>query len=283
MPGANESRLASPRRWDTGAAPRVPAALAEQGREAPSIPPALVEQARRRPSSWVYEVDRAAVRDGPVSATQIRRAWRTDAAGAIVAGEYVDNAYYRPPDPAARGRGRRAWRLGLAALALALAIGAVLVLVPTGGSHMAGTPTARARPAGAPLPTASVVARTQRRRAQARAAVVPGPAVRPRPRHRPAPARPDARLSVRASAPVWVCLQGAGGRVLSAGQILAPGQTLSAVRGSVFEVFAGNGAFTMLVDGFPHRASGSPDPVAYLVRAGTVTELRGYPAQACAG
>jgi hypothetical protein len=80
---------------------------------------------------------------------------------------------------------------------------------------------------------------------------------------------------------VWFCLQGAGGHVLIAGQTLAAGETLPTVRGSEFEIFAGNGDFTMVVNGIAHHASGSPNPVAYRISAGAITQLLVYPAHPC--
>jgi hypothetical protein len=259
------------------------------------LPAALVAQARLRPNSWVYELAPGVEASGSVSPAQIRRAWRTDAEGRIVASECVDNAYYAPSVAAARVRPRRGMVIAAILVALVRAVLVVLVLLDAGHSPAGATTRAQAAsavtraggpeaPAGAlspaAAPAAGAVTRTQIRRAQARPATVPAPPPRPVIHARHAP-RPLAQLSLRAAIPVWVCLQDAQGRLLINGQTLTPAQMQRPLRGSGFRLFAGNGKFSIVIDGVAHPASGSSDPVAYVVRGSRVSQLPGYPAEPC--
>ena len=58
-----------------------------------------------------------------------------------------------------------------------------------------------------------------------------------------------ARLRLVPSAPVWVCLQAAGGRTLIPGKVIGPSDHLPAYRSKRFVMTLGNGSVTLRVNG----------------------------------
>src|SRR3954447_3648098 len=74
------------------------------------------------------------------------------------------------------------------------------------------------------------------------------PAKRSKPAARPA-APAVARLRLVASAPVWVCLEAAGGRVLIPGKVVGPTDKLPPYRSRRFRMTLGNGSVTLRVNG----------------------------------
>jgi transcriptional regulator with XRE-family HTH domain len=83
-----------------------------------------------------------------------------------------------------------------------------------------------------------------------------------------APAR-FARLQLRPSAPVWVCVEAAGNRKLVSGQVITPSTTLPVWRSTRFVMTFGNGNLTMRVNGRTLSVPAVSKPIGYVVdRAG---------------
>lgn len=83
-------------------------------------------------------------------------------------------------------------------------------------------------------------------------------------------------LSVRlaASAEVWVCMLGADGEALVAGQILEPGAEVGPFVSGSFTVSFGNGEIEMLVDGEEADIPATSSPIGYAIDpAGRLTQL----------
>jgi cytoskeletal protein RodZ len=72
-------------------------------------------------------------------------------------------------------------------------------------------------------------------------------------------------LSLRPSAPVYVCLIGDAGRKLIPGSILQPPYTPVIYHAKRFEITLGNNAVTMYVDGKPRSVPASANAIGYTV------------------
>jgi cytoskeletal protein RodZ len=72
-------------------------------------------------------------------------------------------------------------------------------------------------------------------------------------------------LSLRPSAPVYVCLIGDGGRKLIPGTIIQPPYTPVTYRAKRFEITLGNNAVTMYVDGKPRTVPASAKAIGYTI------------------
>ena len=72
-------------------------------------------------------------------------------------------------------------------------------------------------------------------------------------------------LSLKASAVVYVCLIGDGGRKLIPGIELQPGETTSTYKARRFELTLGNNSVTMFVDGIPRTVAPSSEPIGYTI------------------
>lgn len=83
----------------------------------------------------------------------------------------------------------------------------------------------------------------------------------------PKPTSPTVSLSLRAAAPVYVCLIG-DGRKLIPGRVLSPGDPATDYRARSFEIALGNSLVTMLVDGATVSVPSSSEPIGYAVLAG---------------
>jgi cytoskeletal protein RodZ len=85
---------------------------------------------------------------------------------------------------------------------------------------------------------------------------------------------PRARLVVRATAPVWVCLIDARNRALLDGVTLAPGAEEGPFESGRFIVAFGNGGFEMLINGDRAQTQTDPNPVGYRIgQRGGLAEL----------
>lgn len=85
---------------------------------------------------------------------------------------------------------------------------------------------------------------------------------------------PRATLTVRATAPVWVCLIDARNRALLDGVTLATGAEEGPFESGRFTVAFGNGGFEMLINGKPAQTQSDPNPVGYRIgRRGGLAEL----------
>jgi len=133
---------------------------------------------------------------------------------------------------------------GIAATVLVLAL---LILVLTSGDE--GDDPAPSNPAGQTTPVAGAEGK-------------------------PGSSGPN-RVSIRlgATADVWVCAIGAGGRSVIDGQILAPGTEQGPFRSRRFDLAFGNGGIELLVDGKPFDVEETPSPVGYRVTPQRVTAL----------
>jgi helix-turn-helix protein len=72
-------------------------------------------------------------------------------------------------------------------------------------------------------------------------------------------------LQLTATAEVWVCVIGAGGRRLVDGQILEAGAAAGPFRSDSFTVSFGNGEVTMLIDGERAQIPATSNPIGYSV------------------
>lgn len=72
-------------------------------------------------------------------------------------------------------------------------------------------------------------------------------------------------LSLRPTAPVYVCLIGDNGRKAIPGTIIQPPYTPVTYRAKRFEITLGNNAVTMYVDGKPHSVPASATSIGYTV------------------
>ena len=76
-------------------------------------------------------------------------------------------------------------------------------------------------------------------------------------------------LSLRPTAPVYVCLIGDGGRKVIAGEELQPGKKTPTYHARRFEITLGNDSLTMYVDGHAHSVPASSQAIGYsITRAG---------------
>lgn len=92
-------------------------------------------------------------------------------------------------------------------------------------------------------------------------------------------------VSVRlvADAEVWVCLLGAGGGALIAGQILETGAEAGPFHSGSFTVSFGNGEVSMLIDGREAEIPATSSPIGYSIDAsGTMTKLSEAERPTCA-
>jgi cytoskeleton protein RodZ len=104
----------------------------------------------------------------------------------------------------------------------------------------------------------------------AQATATPRPAAKKKqPRKRAAAAKKPTRvrLQIRATGPVSVCLESAGGTALINNQTLDTGQSSRTFRGRRFSVSFGTGAAVMRVDGKSFAVSDNA-PIGYELRAG---------------
>jgi cytoskeletal protein RodZ len=72
-------------------------------------------------------------------------------------------------------------------------------------------------------------------------------------------------LSLRASAPVYVCLVNAEGRVVIPGTELQPGETTPTYHSRRFEINLGNNSVTMFVDGRARTVPSSSEAIGYSI------------------
>ncbi|MEA2334305.1 MAG: cytoskeleton protein RodZ [Solirubrobacteraceae bacterium] len=72
-------------------------------------------------------------------------------------------------------------------------------------------------------------------------------------------------LSLRASAPVYVCLIGDHGRRAIAGKELQAGETTSTYHARRFEITLGNSSVTMIVDGHARSVASSSQAIGYSI------------------
>ena len=106
--------------------------------------------------------------------------------------------------------------------------------------------------------------------AQPTATATPKPAAKKKrqARRQAAAAKPTrVRLQIRATGPVSVCLESAGGTPLIRNQTLDAGQSSRTFRGGRFRMSFGTGAAVMRVDGKSYAVSDNA-PIGYEVRAG---------------
>ena len=81
-------------------------------------------------------------------------------------------------------------------------------------------------------------------------------------------------LSLRASAPVYVCLIGDNGRRAINGKELQAGETTSTYHAKRFEITLGNSSVTMIVDGHARSVPASSQAIGYsITRGGGRTRL----------
>ncbi len=71
------------------------------------------------------------------------------------------------------------------------------------------------------------------------------------------------RLQVRPTAPVYVCLEAAGGRTLIDGRVLAAGADSDTFRSSRFMIGLGNGSAVLRIDGKSFDVPPSSNPIGY--------------------
>jgi hypothetical protein len=81
---------------------------------------------------------------------------------------------------------------------------------------------------------------------------------------------PIVALSLKATAPVYVCLVGDRGRILVPGVELQPGESTSTFHDRRYELRLGNSSVTMYIDGRPRTVSPSSEPIGY-----SITRARG--------
>ena len=85
---------------------------------------------------------------------------------------------------------------------------------------------------------------------------------------------PRATLTLRATAPVWVCLIDARDRTLLDGVTMAPGAEEGPFESGRFIVAFGNGAFEMVINGKRAQTQTDPNPVGYRIgQRGGLAEL----------
>jgi helix-turn-helix protein len=87
-------------------------------------------------------------------------------------------------------------------------------------------------------------------------------------------APPGHSLQLTATAEVWVCLLGKGGKRLVNGEILGTGEAAGPFRSGSFTVAMGNGSVEMSVDGRRAQIPPSASPVGYVIdRHGRLSEI----------
>jgi cytoskeleton protein RodZ len=72
-------------------------------------------------------------------------------------------------------------------------------------------------------------------------------------------------LSLRPSAPVYVCLIGDGGRKVISGEELQPGKKTPTYHARRFQITLGNSSVTMYVDGHAHSVPASSQAIGYTI------------------
>jgi len=78
-----------------------------------------------------------------------------------------------------------------------------------------------------------------------------------------------ARLKLQPTAPVWVCLEAAGGRRLIPGTVVGPSDTLPAYRSRQFKMTLGNGSLALIVNGKTLQVPEVKNAIGYVIdRAG---------------
>ena len=93
-------------------------------------------------------------------------------------------------------------------------------------------------------------------------------------KHRSGTSKPSSRseivaLSLRASAPVYVCLIADRGRRAIAGKELQAGTTTSTYHAKHFVITLGNSSVTMIVDGHPRPVASSSQAIGYSITKAT--------------
>jgi cytoskeleton protein RodZ len=78
----------------------------------------------------------------------------------------------------------------------------------------------------------------------------------------------EVSLQLTASAEVWVCLLGAGGKPLVDGQILEAGAQAGPFRSGSFTVSFGNGEVSMTIDGSEAEIPATSSPIGYSIDPG---------------
>jgi len=92
---------------------------------------------------------------------------------------------------------------------------------------------------------------------------------KPKPKRKHAPAKPTrVHLRLEATAPVYVCLEDAGGNQVIDGETLTPGTRTKVFTSKRFRTNFGNDNIRMLVDGKSYPAATSADPIGYVLRPG---------------
>jgi len=79
----------------------------------------------------------------------------------------------------------------------------------------------------------------------------------------------DVALSLRAAAPVYVCLIGDHGRRLIPGSELQPGESTATYHARRFEITLGNNSVTMFVDGRAKTVPASSQAIGYSITKST--------------
>jgi cytoskeleton protein RodZ len=162
------------------------------------------------------------------------------------------------PGRAQPRRSRR--RRGPGALGPVLVVVALVVLLLGAlyalGKLWPGDSTSPGEAVATPTPTAQAGKHHRSAAAKRRAA------------RRRAAATAPMRLRIAATGDVYVCLVGAGGRTLVAGETLSAGQRTRSFRGTRFRVTFGTAAVRMLVNGKAYKVAPSSDPVGYELRSG---------------
>src|SRR4051812_28840731 len=157
------------------------------------------------------------------------------------------------PFSAARRPGRRPprrARLAAAGPVLVIAIGAIALVgfFWVLGTLGQGDETPSGPANVGPTPTATPTPRQERKHAP------------------PKPAR--VRLRLEATAPVYVCLEDAGGNQVIDGQTLAPGTRTKVFTSKLFRSNFGNDNLRMLVNGKSYPVATSAEPIGYELRPG---------------
>ncbi len=239
-----------------------------------SFPEELRAQAAKTPSGWVYEVDPAFDRSGPIPPERIRAAWKIDDTGSPTA-HFVANPHYRPGAPTIKRSPRRAPRrrlvLAAGAVAVAAIAAAVVVLLASGTRHhqsVGSSSNPQATGVNSHAPTAPTI--STRRPGGNHRPRAPKPPARPRPAVVVKP--PGVGLTLTATDSVWVCLEDQSGRRLINGQTMTPGET-NAYRAGSFRLFLGHSGVKLRIDGRERAVPANPDPVGFRVAPGGLRPL----------
>jgi len=238
-----------------------------------SFPEELRAQAAETPGGWVYEVDPAFNRRGPIPPERIRAAWKIDDTGSPTT-HVVANPHYRP-DATTTARAGRSPRRRLALLTgaavVAVIAAALIVLLTSGGKHHqsnASSPTPQA--AGIDSHRPSAAARSRPRPPGNHGPRGSKPLARPR--HAAVVQPNGVRLTLTATDSVWVCLEDQSGRRLINGQTMNPGET-TVYRGASFRLFLGHSGVKLRIDGRQRAVPATPNPVGFQVGTGGLAPL----------